>query len=116
MRREQVLKICLNHALTPELIFRPKDEKSWLWGAQDFTEGEGKMETFVLRFRDAEISKAFMDAVNKVIELNFMSISSKLNFAVLFLGFSFSSICCSRRYVEIIFCHLKEFLNLFALY
>lgn len=68
MRREQILKICLNHALTPELIFKPKDEKSWLWAAQDFTEGEGKMETFVLRFRDAEISKAFMNAVkeNKV--------------------------------------------------
>ena len=45
------------------------------------------METFVLRFRDAEISKAFMDAVNKVIELNFMSISSKLNLAVLFSRF-----------------------------
>jgi E3 SUMO-protein ligase RanBP2 len=68
MRREQILKICLNHAITPELIFKAKDEKSWLWAAQDFTEGEGKMETFVIRFRDAETSKAFMNAVkeNKV--------------------------------------------------
>ena len=63
MRREQILKICLNHALTSDLSFRPKDEKSWLWAAQDFTEGEGRMETFVIRFRDVEISKAFMNAV-----------------------------------------------------
>lgn len=65
MRREQILKICLNHAITPDLIFKPKDEKSWLWATQDFTEGEGKMETFVIRFRDAETSKAFMNAVKE---------------------------------------------------
>ena len=69
MRREQILKICLNHALTPELIFKPKDDKSWLWAAQDFTDVDGRMETFVIRFRDAETSKDFMNAVqnNKVV-------------------------------------------------
>lgn len=68
MRREQIFKICLNHALTPDITFKPKDDKSWLWAAQDFAEGEGKAETFVIRFRDAEISKGFMKAIqeNKV--------------------------------------------------
>ncbi len=63
MRREQILKICLNHALTSAITFRKKDDKSWLWAAQDFAEGEGKTETFVIRFRDADTSKAFMAAV-----------------------------------------------------
>ena len=70
MLREQTLEICLNHALTPELILKPKDdEKSWRWAAQDFTDGEGKMETFVIKFRDAEASKDFLNAVhnNKVV-------------------------------------------------
>jgi E3 SUMO-protein ligase RanBP2 len=65
MRREQILKICLNHALTPDLTFKPKDEKSWIWKAKDFTDGEEKEETFAIRFRDAETCKAFMDAVNE---------------------------------------------------
>lgn len=76
MRREQILKICLNHALTPELIFKPKDEKSWLWAAQDYTEGEGRMETFVIRFRDAEISKSFMNAVQNSKVIKFFPQSS----------------------------------------
>lgn len=74
MRREQILKICLNHAITPDLIFKPKDEKSCLWAAQDFTEGEGKMETFVIRFRDAETSKAFMNAVKENMVIKFQLI------------------------------------------
>lgn len=65
MRREQILKICLNHALTPDLVFKSKDEKSWLWAAKDFAEGDGRMETFVIRFRDADIAKAFMAAVQE---------------------------------------------------
>lgn len=65
MRREQILKICLNHALTPELHFRHKDDKSWLWVAQDYAEGEPKQETFVLRFKDAEVAKGFMKAIEE---------------------------------------------------
>lgn len=65
MRREKILKICLNHALTPELHFRPKDDKSWLWVAQDYAEGEPKLDTFVIRFKDAEIASGFMKAVDE---------------------------------------------------
>lgn len=63
MRREKVLKICLNHALTGEIIYKPKDEKSWLFVVHDFSEGESVLERFALRFKNAEIAKAFHKAV-----------------------------------------------------
>ena len=65
MRREQVFKICLNHALTTDLIFKSKDERSWLWAARDFSEGEGVMETLVIRFRGPQEAQNFMDAIDK---------------------------------------------------
>lgn len=63
MRREKVLKICLNHALSGEIIYKPKDEKSWLFVVHDFSEGESVLERFALRFKNAEIAKAFHKAV-----------------------------------------------------
>nr|CAG4642549.1 EOG090X078K [Evadne anonyx] len=64
MRRDQVFKICLNHGLTSDIKFLRKDDRSWLWAAQDFSEGEGITATFVLRFRDATIAESFMQAVD----------------------------------------------------
>ncbi len=63
MTRDQTLDVCLNHRITSGITFRPKDDKSWLWSAQDFSDGVGKTETFLIRFRDAETSKAFMRVV-----------------------------------------------------
>ena len=74
MRREQILKICLNHALTADIIFKEKDDKSWMWAARDYSEEDGKKETFVIRFRDAEISKSFMAAVRGTkVRMSFIS-------------------------------------------
>lgn len=64
MRRKRTWNICLNHELTSDLLFQPKGNSGWLWTAQDFSESkDGKTETFVLRFRNARASKAFMAAV-----------------------------------------------------
>lgn len=63
MRREKVLKICLNHALSGDIIYKPKDEKSWLFVVHDFSEGESVLERFALRFKNAEIAQAFHKAV-----------------------------------------------------
>ena len=51
MRRDQVLKICLNHYVTPALVgtFKEKDPKSWTWAAQDYSDGELTSMTFALR-------------------------------------------------------------------
>lgn len=64
MRREQVFKICLNHILTTEIKYLPKDDKSWLFCAADFSEGELVNEQFCVRFKNAEVAQEFMKAVN----------------------------------------------------
>ena len=40
MRREQILKLCLNHFVLPDLELKPKDEKTWMWNAADYSDGE----------------------------------------------------------------------------
>ena len=67
MRREQVLKICLNHYITQGLVatFKEKDTKSWTWAAQDFSEGELESMTFALRFKSPEISSDFKKALDE---------------------------------------------------
>ncbi|XP_044270326.1 E3 SUMO-protein ligase RanBP2 [Tribolium madens] len=64
MRRDQVFKICLNHILTTDIKYLPKDDKTWLFHASDYSEGEITEEQFCLRFKNAEIAQEFMKAVN----------------------------------------------------
>lgn len=64
MRREQVLKICLNYALTPDIIYNVKDEKSWQFIVNDFSEGELNLEHFCLRFKSKEIALEFKEAID----------------------------------------------------
>ena len=67
MRREQVLKICLNHSVSQQLVsqFTTKDNKSWIWAAQDFSDGELETSTFALRFKTPEISSEFKKALDE---------------------------------------------------
>ena len=65
MRRDQVLKLCLNHFLKPELTFREKDEKTWLWIAPDYSEGHVQEEKFAIRFKNKEIASEFKQAIDK---------------------------------------------------
>lgn len=64
MRREQILKICLNHVLTTDIDYQPKDDKSWHFVAHDFSEGEVELLQFCLRFKNADIATAFKEAVD----------------------------------------------------
>lgn len=64
MRREQVLKICMNFYLTKEVEFKPKDDNSWTFGASDFSEGEIEVTSFAIRFKNAEIANAFKKAID----------------------------------------------------
>ncbi|KAJ2943782.1 hypothetical protein O0L34_g8102 [Tuta absoluta] len=68
MRRDQIFKICLNHALTSDIVYTPKDEKTWLFAANDFSEGELSLQQFCLRFKTKEIALDFKDAVDKARE------------------------------------------------
>lgn len=62
MRREQVHKICLNHALTEEIEYTAKDDKSWHFVANDYSQGAVELLQFCLRFKNADIASAFKTA------------------------------------------------------
>ncbi|CAH1780692.1 unnamed protein product [Owenia fusiformis] len=67
MRREQVLKICANHKITQEMALSamPKNDKSWIWHAVDFSEGESVLEQFCIRFKTPELANEFKAAFEK---------------------------------------------------
>lgn len=64
MRREQVHKICLNFFLTNDIEFKRKDDQSWTFGANDFSEGEFEPTSFAVRFKNKEICDDFKKAVD----------------------------------------------------
>lgn len=64
MRREQILKICLNHALTSDIEYKTKDPKSWSFNVCDFSEGEITPDHFSIRFKTDEIAKEFKKAID----------------------------------------------------
>ena len=69
MRRDQVLKVCLNHLLTKDLLamFKKKDEKSWTWAALNFSDGKENLMSFSLRFKTPEISAEFRAALKDAV-------------------------------------------------
>lgn len=67
MRRDQVLKICLNHALDADIQYQKKDDKSWLFVANDFSEGVFEVMNFSLRFKNAEIANDFKSAIDRAL-------------------------------------------------
>ncbi|CAB3237412.1 unnamed protein product [Arctia plantaginis] len=68
MRREQILKICLNHSLSAAVTYNQKDEKSWMFTVNDFSDGELTLEHFCLRFKNKEIALEFKEAVDKALQ------------------------------------------------
>ena len=62
MRRDQILKICCNHYITPGMSLTPKSEKSWMWLTQsDFTDETPKEEKLVVKFKHAEKAQEFKE-------------------------------------------------------
>lgn len=62
MRREQIHKLCANHAITSEMELKTtQNETNLIWGANDYTEEEMKLEKFLVRFKYAEQAKKFKD-------------------------------------------------------
>ncbi|EFN63981.1 E3 SUMO-protein ligase RanBP2 [Camponotus floridanus] len=80
MRRDHVLKLCLNHHLSGELEFTPKDEKTWLWTTADYSDGEIEYMQFACRFKTSEIATNFkkvIDDARKNVISNLSLTSSK---------------------------------------
>lgn len=63
MRQEKTMKVIANHALDPRIRLEPNagSDRSWVWSAFDFAEGELTETVFALRFADSEIAGKFKD-------------------------------------------------------
>ncbi|XP_074658273.1 E3 SUMO-protein ligase RanBP2-like [Tubulanus polymorphus] len=61
MRREQVLKVCANHAITADMKLLPFAAKKtcFCWMASDFTDEVAQMEKFAVRFQNEDIADRF---------------------------------------------------------
>lgn len=70
MRQAKTLKICANHLVLPTMSVQEHagNEKSCVWHATDFADGELKEELFCIRFGSIENNKAFMEKIQEVAE------------------------------------------------
>lgn len=61
MRQEKTMKVIANHALDPRIVLEPNvgTDRSWVWSAFDYAEGELQETIFALRFPDSEIAQEF---------------------------------------------------------
>lgn len=64
MRREQIHKICLNHLLSDDIEYKPKDPKSWQFIANDYSDGNYELDNFCLRFKTEDIAKDFKKTID----------------------------------------------------
>ncbi|GAA0153875.1 scaffold/adaptor protein [Lithospermum erythrorhizon] len=70
MRQNKTLKICANHLVLPTMTTQEHagNEKSCVWHAADFADGELKDETFAIRFPSVENCKAFREKIEEIAE------------------------------------------------
>lgn len=61
MRQEKTMKVIANHALDPRIKLEPNvgSDRSWVWSAFDFADGELQESVFALRFADSDIAQEF---------------------------------------------------------
>ncbi|OQV13172.1 putative E3 SUMO-protein ligase RanBP2 [Hypsibius exemplaris] len=66
MRREKILKVCCNHMVGPTVDLHPMPgtKNSWMWNAQDFSDGNIVHEKFALRFKHEQHWKEFKELVD----------------------------------------------------
>ncbi|KAJ0021339.1 hypothetical protein Pint_32512 [Pistacia integerrima] len=70
MRQSKTLKICANHLVLPTMSVQEHagNDKSCVWHAADFADGELKNELFCIRFGSVENCKTFMEMFTEVAE------------------------------------------------
>ncbi|KAM7255885.1 hypothetical protein ACFE04_011626 [Oxalis oulophora] len=70
MRQSKTLKICANHIVSSTMSVQEHagNEKSCVWHATDFADGELKDELFCIRFASLENCKSFMEMFQEVAE------------------------------------------------
>ncbi|GMH11984.1 hypothetical protein Nepgr_013825 [Nepenthes gracilis] len=70
MRQSKTLKICANHLVLPNMSVQEHagNDKSCVWHASDYADGELKDELFCIRFASVENCKTFIDMFQEVVE------------------------------------------------
>ncbi|KAH1066720.1 hypothetical protein J1N35_031707 [Gossypium stocksii] len=70
MRQSKTLKICANHLVLPTMTVQEHagNDKSCLWHASDYADGELKDELFCIRFASVENCKTFMQMFQEAAE------------------------------------------------
>ncbi|KAI5674975.1 hypothetical protein M9H77_05925 [Catharanthus roseus] len=70
MRQSKTLKICANHLIFPKMTVQEHsgNEKSCVWHAPDFADGELKDEMFCIRFASVDNCKTFMEKFQEIAE------------------------------------------------
>ncbi|XP_058075059.1 ran-binding protein 1 homolog c-like [Magnolia sinica] len=68
MRQAKTLKICANHLVLPAISIQEHagNDKSCVWHASDFSDGELKEELFCIRFGSTENCRSFMEMVEEI--------------------------------------------------
>ncbi|KAL3696370.1 hypothetical protein R1sor_010446 [Riccia sorocarpa] len=64
MRQSRTLKICANHLVLPATTLQEHagSDKTWVWHASDYSDGELKEELFCIRFGSIESAQKFKTA------------------------------------------------------
>jgi len=73
MRRDKTLKVCANHAITPDMHLQPNvgSERSWVWKvAADYSESPPTSETLAIRFANPKNADEFKTAFEAAQETN----------------------------------------------
>lgn len=70
MRQSKTLKMRANHVVLPKMTVQEHagNEKSCVWHATDFADGELKKELFCIRFASIEKNRLFMEKFQEVSE------------------------------------------------
>jgi Ran-binding protein 1 len=61
MRQDKTMKVIVNHVIDPRISLEPNagSDRSWVWSAFDFSEGELVETVFAMRFGDSEKATGF---------------------------------------------------------
>lgn len=63
MRQEKTMKVIANHALDPRIQLQANvgSDRSWVWTAFDYAEGELEETVFAIRFADSDVANEFKE-------------------------------------------------------
>lgn len=67
MRREQIFKLVLNHAITSDLLVTPmsNSSKAYVWATMNHAEEGPQLEQLAVRFKDEDLAGIFKSVLDQ---------------------------------------------------